>query len=38
MAIPSIDKPLIGVAFKGKEWRKGTKVRFPGPRLRAKRV
>lgn len=34
MIIQSLDKPLIGAALKGKEQRKGTKLRFPGPRMR----
>lgn len=38
VAIPSIDKPLIGAALEGKEQRKGMKLRFPGPRQREKRV
>lgn len=38
MVIPSADKPLIGAALEGKEQRKETKLRFPRPRLREKRV
>lgn len=38
MIIQSLDKPLMGAALEGKEQRKGTKLRFPGPKLREKRV